>query len=213
MNVLQLLDEVRRRVPEGAPFGTRCKLACRVTTSQGVHEAAAAARIDARGHRREQFWCDGLRVERAILLRLTCAEGECPHAKQVRAQWAEFRGRSTAVAPPRPEPNHSLVAEVAVTWGHQRLTARPARFSCFTPCPHHAHPPLTIEKTGFDLFDDGVCIGGGVTESGGIRRPRIPTVSAAEAYLLARQLETLAALGAARDSAHGRQGGRAADAG
>ena len=98
------------------------------------------------------------------------------------------------------------MAEVAVTVGHQRFTARPARFPCFTPCPNGAHPPLTIEKRGFDLFDDTSCLGVGVTESRGVRRPRIPTVRAAEAYVLARQLETLAALGAARDASRGRPG-------
>lgn len=45
-----------------------------------------------------------------------------------------------------------LMAEMAVTAGHQTLLARPARFPCFTPCPQGAHPPLMIEKAGFDLF-------------------------------------------------------------
>ena len=33
-----------------------------------------------------------------------------------------------------------LVAEISVAVGPQRATARPARFPCFTPCPHGAHP-------------------------------------------------------------------------
>jgi len=96
------------------------------------------------------------------------------------------------------------MAEVTVSVGQQRFTARPARFPCFTPCPNRAHPPVTIEKLGFDLFDSGMCLGGGVTESHGVRRPRIPTLRAAEAYLLARQLEAMAAIGAARDALRGR---------
>lgn len=206
MNVTQLLDEVHRHVPNGAPFGTRWKATSVVTLPEGVHRVAVAARIDPQGRRREQFWCDDVRVEKAVLLRLTCTERECPHATQVRAQWAAFHGRCGARPLPGPPPTTPLMAEVAVTVGRQRITARPARFSCFTPCPNRAHPPLTIEKSGFDLFDSGTCFGGGVTESHGVRRPRIPTLRAAEAYLLARQLETMVAVGAARDALPGRPG-------
>lgn len=140
MNVPQLLDEVRRHVPLDAPVGTRCKLAPVVTRPEGVHHVAAAARIDTQGRRREQFWCDDIRVELAVLLRLTCAERKCPHVTQVCTQWADFhrRDRAAVVAPrpgslPLPQP---LMAEVAVTVGRQRFTARPARFPCFTACPN-----------------------------------------------------------------------------
>ncbi|WP_144289924.1 hypothetical protein [Ideonella sp. A 288] len=212
MNVTQLLDEVRRRVPQGAPFGTRWKGRSVVTTPGGEHHIAAAARIDVQGRRREQFWCDDVRVEHAVWLRLTCTEGECPHATQVRAQWAAFRRRNGAAARSAPTPPRPLMAEVAVHLGPQRFIARPACFPCYTPCPNGAHPPMTLDKTGFDLFDDGSCLGGGVTQSGGVQRPRLPTVRAAEAYLLARHLETLAAVGAARDASRGRPGGPAAEA-
>lgn len=206
MNVPQLLDELRRQVPLGASFGTRWKGVSEVRTAQGAHQVAMAARIDAKGQRREQFWCDGVRVELPVLLRLTCPEGECPQARQVRAQWVRFHRPGAAADRPRPPSPQPLAAEVAVTVGQQCFTARAARFPCFTPCPHRAHPPLTIDKTGFDLFDDSICLGGGVTESRGVRRPRIPSVRAAEAYVLARYLETLAALGQARDAHPGRAG-------
>jgi hypothetical protein len=203
MNLAELLDEARRRVPPDAPVGTRWKGGTVVTAPDGTHRVAAAARIDVQGRRREQYWFDGARVERAVLLRLTCAERECPHAVQVRAQWVAFRRRDAtpAAADPRPQrrpPTNPLMAEVAITLGPHRLTARPARFPCFTPCPNGAHPPLMIEKAGFDLFDGSDCLAGGVVESHGVRRPRIPTVAAAEAYAWARHLETLAALGIAR---------------
>jgi hypothetical protein len=212
MNVPQMLDEVRSRVPQGAPFGTRWKATSVITMPQGVHHVAAAARIDAKGRRREQFWCDDVRVEQGVLLRLTCTEGECPHATQVRAQWAAFHRRDEAVAKSGPVLPRHLMAEVVVTFGRQRFTARPARFPCFTPCPNGAHPPITIEKSGFDLFDDSGCLGGGVTECLGVRRPRIPTVRAAEAYVLARHLESLAAVGAAREASRSRPGGTATEA-
>lgn len=206
MNVSQLLDEVHHHVPKDAPFGTRWKTTSEVILPEGVHRVAVAARIDPQGRRREQFWCDNVRLERAVLLRLTCPEQECPHAIQVRAQWAAFHGRGRAAPLPGSRLTRPLMAEVAVTVGGQRFTARPARFPCFTPCPNRAHPPLTIDKRGFDLFDSGMCLGGGVTESLGVRRPRIPTLLAAEAYVLARQLEMMAVVGAARDALRGRPG-------
>lgn len=206
MNVLQLLEEVQHQVPKGAPFGTRGKATSALALPDGVHRVAVAARIDPHGRRREQFWCDDVRVEKAVLLRLTCPERECPHAVQVRAQWTAFHGRDRAADLPGSPLATPLMVEAAVTVGKQGFTARPARFPCFTPCPNHAHPPLTIDKLGFDLFDNGICIGGGVTESQGVRRPRIPTLSAAEAYVLARQLETMAAVGAVRGTVRGRPG-------
>ncbi len=195
MTVKQLLEEVRRRVPLGAAVGTRWKGSFVATTPLGALPIAAAPRIDAQGRRREQTWCDGWRVELAVLLRLTCPEAECPHALQVRAQWVDFHRPGRAASGPARLRTQPLVTDVDLTVGLQRFTARPARFPCFTPCPHDAHPPLTIEKRGFDLFEDGHCLGGGVTEAHGVRRPRLPTAHAAKVYVLARQMETQAVLG------------------
>jgi hypothetical protein len=206
MNVLQLIGEVHRQVPIGAPFGTRWKASSTVTTPQGSHVVAVAARIDAQGRRREQFWCDGVRVEPAVLLRLTCAETECPHAREVRAQWQAHHCPNATKPQLDPHGPRPLMMEIPVAIGQHRFVARPARFPCFTPCPHGAHPPMTIEKTGFDLFDEGACIGGGVVESGGVRQPRFPTVRAAEAFVLARHLETLAALAVASESSRPARG-------
>jgi hypothetical protein len=200
MSVLQLIVDLQCKVPANAPVGTRYKLFTSVTNVKGKYVAAAAARIDKHGKRREQFWLDGIRVERAVLLRLTCAEAECPHAVAVRAQWLAFqRQRGAAVGtrhtplPDRPG-GRPLMTEVLVQVRHQRFVARPASFPCFTPCPHRAHAPLVIHKRGYDLFEDEVCLGGGVTDTGGVRRPRIPDLHAAEAFVMARQFETMAAL-------------------
>lgn len=204
LNVPRLLDEVRRRVPVDARFGTRCKLETEVRLPDRVHRVAMAARIDILGRRREQFWCDGVRVEQAVLLRLTCAESECPHAMQVRAQWAAYHRRvDPTLARPAPPTAQPLIAEVRLVVAGQRFMARPARFPCFTPCPHGAHPPMTIEKTGYDLFDEAGCVGGGVLKSGGVRRPRFATLKEAESHLLARRLEAMAAVKAAHDSSRG----------
>lgn len=206
MNVLQLLDEVRRQVPLDAPFGTRWKATSAVTTPKGSHRVTAAARIDARGRRLEQFWCDDVRVERGVLLRLTCVESECPQAMQVRAQWEVLHRRGAVPAGAISAQPLPLMVEFDFAIGRQRFTARPASFPCFTPCPNGAHPPMTIDKTGFDLFDDSGCLGGGVVETRGVRRPRIPTTHAAEAFVLARHLETLAAVGAACDASRSASG-------
>jgi len=212
MNLLQLIAEVRGKVPIEAPFGTRWKAASTVSTPMDSHTVAVAARIDHRGLRREQFWCDSTRVPQPVLLRLTCAEAECPHAIAVRAQWQAHHRRnpaneSTDLHGPQP-----LMQETAVNIVGQQIVARPARFPCLTPCPHEAHPPLTINKTGFDLFEDGRCVVGGVVELGGVRKPRIASVRAAEAFVLARRLEMLAVVGEAQqpsrpDRGSGREAG------
>ena len=201
MNVTQLLEETRQRVPLDAAAGARWQGAVVVDTPLGALQVAAAARIDAKGQRREQFWCDGWRVEQAVLLRLSCPEADCPQAQQVRAQWQAFHRRGRAAATPEPAQAQPLMREVRITVARQHFTARPARFPCFTPCPHGAHPPMTLDKTGYDLFDGPHCLGGGVTESRGVRHPRLPSVQAAEAYVLARHLETVALLGQARGAA------------
>lgn len=206
MNVPELLDEVRLRVPSGAALGTRWKASSTVATAQGPHRVDIAARIDVHGRRREQFWCDGVRLELPVLLRLTCAEGECPHAVQVRAQWVAYHRAGPARASPEKPGTRPLMSEVPVKVGRHAFVARPARFPCFTPCPNGAHPPMTIDKSGFDLFDEGTCVGGGVVEAAGVRQPRLPTVGAAEAFVLARHLEALAALGAASDASRPGQG-------
>ena len=155
MNVLQIINEADHRVPASAPPGTQWRATSEVTTPCGRHAVAIAARIDIDGHRREQFWCDDVPVERHVLLRLTCEEAECPQVIAVRAQWLACHGPTPADAKvealcPRP-----LMTEVPVVVGRQHFVARPGRFPCFTPCPHGAHPPLRIDKSGFDLFEDG----------------------------------------------------------
>jgi len=200
LNVHELIAEVALRVPQDAPVGTRYRVSGQVTTDQGLHTVEIAARIDARSRRHEQHFCDGVRVPREVLLRLTCAETECTHAQQVRAQWNAFHGRRPAAASPSsgeaPAPAPLMRETPLAVAGHQ-CVARPATFRCFTPCPNHAHPALWIEKSGFDLFEDGACVGGGVVVIDGTRRPRLPSLRAAEAYLFARHLEAMVTLDAA----------------
>jgi len=192
--VLQLIREARQAVPPGAPFGTRWHGESQVKAGDVSHRVSVTARIDHKRRRREQYLLDGTRVDRSVLLRLTCAETECPQATLVRAQWNAFH-RRVPRQKAQPLLVRPLMEELPLTVGGQRCTARPARFNCFTHCPNRAHPALTIEKTGYDLFEHGVCVGGGLVRRGDSAHPRLPTLEAAKAFVLARQLEAMAMLG------------------
>lgn len=199
MSILPFIREIRREVPIGAAAGTRYRVDAHVQLPGAVHRLSLTARIDHKGRRVEQLLCDGVRVERAVLLRLTCPETECPQARAVRLQWDRYHQRAPALpqpaGPPRPCP---LIEEHPLVVDHQEYTARPARFSCFTPCPNRAHPSMTIEKTGYDLFEHGTCVAGGLADVDGVMRPRLPTLQAAEAFLRAGHLLARAVLGALR---------------
>ena len=191
--VLQLIREARRAVPIGAPFGTRWRGESQVKVRDTSHRVTVMARIDHKRRRREQYLLDGTRVDRSVLLRLTCAETECPQAKLVRAQWNAFHRRAPR-RQPQPLRARPLIEELSLVVGGQQCAARPARFNCFTHCPNRAHPALMIEKTGYDLFEHGVCVGGGLIRHGDTVHPRLPTLDAAKAFVLARQLEARATL-------------------
>lgn len=200
MNVQQLIAQAEDAVPADAVPGTRHRAQGAVTTDRGRFVVEVVVRVDRLGRRREQHFCDGTRLSRPALLRLTCAESACPQAQAVQAQWAAFHRRTAAPGPapsrpaaPQPQP---LLTDIDVEAAGHRCIARPARFSCYTACPNDAHPPMRLEHTGFDLFEDGRCIGGGLAGPASRRRPRLPTLAAVEAYLLARRLEALAQLGA-----------------
>lgn len=184
VSVLQLIREIRQKVPVDAAFGTRWQLTARVDVTGASHQLTVAARIDHKGRRREQFLCDGVRVEKPMLLRLTCAETECPHARAVRQQWDQYHRRAPArravQLQPLPLP---LIEEYELVVNDQPYTARPARFSCYTPCPNRAHPSMVIEKTGYDLFAHDTCVAGGLVDCDGVKRPRLPTLQAAEAFV------------------------------
>ena len=200
--VLQLVREARQQVPLGAPFGVRWRGVVDVAVAATTHQVIVAARIDHKGRRREQFLLDGVRVDKSVLLRLTCAETECPQVTFVRAQWDAFHRRTrrqkTQLLQVRP-----LIDEHPLVVGNQQCTARPARFTCFTHCPNRAHPALLIEKTGYDLFEHGVYVGGGLVKSGDGARPRLPTLEAAKAFVLLRQLEARATLDRIRAAGSG----------
>lgn len=212
MNVSDIIDEIARRLPradEPPPAAWRAapqRIEADVTTELGVHRVAIDARVDTQDRLRERYWCDGIRLQRHELLRLTCPEAECPQSRALRDQWQAFlRQRSgRPVAARRTVANGyraglPLVTEHPLHVAGRSCTARPATFRCFTSCPNKAHPPLWLDKRGFDVFEGGVCIGGGSAPGATVdgvttTNPRIPTLQAAEAYVLARTLEVSALL-------------------
>ena len=205
MHVRRLLEELARTVPATARVGTRRHIEASVPTALGRLRVAGDARIDPAGRRREQFWCNGARLHRHELLRLTCPESDCPQARAVCSQWQAFeRRRRCAASPARRDAgavgHETSPVEHELTVAGHRCVARPALFRCFTSCPNGAHPPMWIDKRGYDLFEDGVCVAGGSTavdgrlRAPGRTRPRIPDLPSARAYLLARSFEAAALL-------------------
>lgn len=214
--LLDLIATLHRAVPPDAPPGTRWRGSVVCRTPLGPMQVSLSAGVDAQGRRHERASCNGVRMALSTLRRLTCPEVDCPTARTVRQRWQEHQHPSLAGSADGPAPRATrgpaparagapvarpLLDEVVLhVCGHE-VTARPARFACHTPCPHHAHPPRTLDKAGYDLFEHGVCIAGGTTGEADPHRdeglrPRIPTLAAAEAYVLARHLETFALLGA-----------------
>lgn len=148
-------------------------------------------RVAADGGRRYTHRFDGVRLERAVLQHLLCPETACDHARAVRARWAAFRGELPAeAARPASLPLRvaDLVQAVRVHAAGRVVEARPARFACLTPCPTGAHPPQPLQKTGWDVFEDGRCLAGGLqrdARSGG-QRPRFEQVAEVAAWLRQR---------------------------
>ena len=82
-----------------------------------------------------------------------------------------------------------LITEVPVDAAGHHCVARPASFECRTPCPELAHEPRVLRKEGWDLFEDGVWVSGGlqVDATTGTMRPRFATPQAARDWLIEQQ--------------------------
>lgn len=206
MTVTELIAEVERRVPPQAPPGTRHTAEAWVGTGARPQQVRVAARIDPQGRRRETCLLDGIRVARSELLRLTCPQQDCPHARGVRQQWQAFHRRRAGLpdmAPAdldqrdgrgvaRTEPSKDAAAVHHFSVAGQLYEAVASHFRCVLRCPHDAHGPMQLDLPGYDLYEKGRYLAGGLVHQGDQSRPRLPTPQAAEAYVLARQLEAQA---------------------
>lgn len=201
MNAIDLYDEVQQRVPCGAARGTRHRAEAVLTVGERRHRVVVAGRIDPKGQRREYALCDGIGIERPMLLRLTCPEIDCPQAMATRRQWDAFQARKAGKqqqrqptlgeGPMQPIQPHGKTVKA----GGHTCWARGNWFPGFTSCPNRAHPPMQMVLTGYDLFDeDGQCLAGGVQRQAGYCRPRLPNLQAVEAFLWTNQLQAMALL-------------------
>jgi hypothetical protein len=168
MTIDQLEARVRARLPLDARPGTRV----RAVEALDGHAIEVVYRIDRKGQRAINYFCDGARMSRATLLMLMCRETACPQVQAVRLQWRTFIGKperpaTARVTPLRPAP---LMVEVAVEGAGHHCVARPAPFECLTPCPLGAHAPQVLHKTGWDLFEDGTWGGHLCVDKGSSRR-------------------------------------------
>ncbi len=79
----------------------------------------------------------------------------------------------------------SLFDETPVVVGSRNCVARPASFECVTPCPVGAHAPIRMHKTGWDLFENGRYIAGGLVRQSetSMLTPQLPTLESANVWL------------------------------
>lgn len=136
----------------------------------------------------------GVRLERQALLMLICPETACPQTAGARELWRQRIGQvpPKALAVHRRLEATSLFAEVPVQAGNRACVARPASFVCLTPCPVNAHAPALLNKTGWDLFEGGICIAGGLKQQRSMTAPApmFPTIATAQAWLLVHAVNT-----------------------
>jgi hypothetical protein len=133
---------------------------------------------------------DGVRLERSTLLQLLCTKTECPKCQQTQANWRRFQG----IADPVPKKAISvyqfrhLAEEVLLDFENRTIHARPASFQCRTVCPVEVHGHEIVRKTGWDLFEGGAYIGGGLTTNPASKllEPLLPTIHAAKDWLAQR---------------------------
>lgn len=128
----------------------------------------------------------GVRMERKTLLTLVCPEQPCPCRAASLAKWQQHQG---IVIPAAPQPRFQPVArplfdEVEIRANGRSCQARPASFRCLTPCPHAVHAAIPMQKAGWDLFEAGRCIAGGILKNPetGLSAPLLPTLEAAQTW-------------------------------
>jgi hypothetical protein len=143
-------------------------------------------RIGAGGAIRLGYSYCGVRMERKTLLTLVCPEQSCPCRVASLAKWRQHQGIVIPAAPsPRFQPMaRPLFEEVEIRANGRSCQARPASFQCLTPCPHAAHAAIPMQKAGWDLFEAGRYIAGGVLRDPetGLSAPLLPTLDIAQTW-------------------------------
>lgn len=144
------------------------------------------ARIGKGGAVRLGYSYRGVRMERKTLLTLVCPEQSCPCQAASLAKWRRHQGIIIPAAPtPSFQPTaRPLFQEVEIRANGRSCQARPASFRCLTPCPLAAHAAIPMQKAGWDLFQAGRYIAGGVLKNPetGLSAPLLPTLEAAQSW-------------------------------
>lgn len=131
----------------------------------------------------------GVRMERKTLLTLVCPEQSCPCRAASLANWHRHLGIVIPATPSRFQPMaRPLIVEVEIRANGRCCQARPALLRCLTPCPYAVHSAIPMQKTGWDLFEAGRCIAGGVFKNPetGLSVPMLPTLEVAQTWLAAQ---------------------------
>lgn len=136
----------------------------------------------------------GVRLERSVLLQLLCVETTCPHCQQTQANWNSFCGISTE-KPKAKQPNlqfRHLVEEQVIQAAGRTCIARPATFQCKSRCPIEVHAPAVVKKHGWDLFEGGQYVAGGLVSDPETNNqaPALPNLEAASKWLTSTAFET-----------------------
>ena len=104
--------------------------------------------------------------------------------------------RSVRLAP------KALVQELVLDEAGHHCPLRPGRWACERRCPVQAHAPRTVPMDGWDLFEHGVWLAGGLVQDpehpGCGPRPRFASPEDARAWLRAQHLHAGQALAALR---------------
>lgn len=137
-----------------------------------------------------RYWVDTARVTREVLLAMLCSESLCPWHQDTLAQLLRFLGKAPTAPVKRKRTAMHITAlqqESRLEVDGQAYVARPAKLPCRWQCPVGAHPPVVLQRDGWDVFRlDGSYVAGGLDAS----RPResmlplFSTLEAARAWLL-----------------------------
>lgn len=169
-----------------------CKERVRVSAAHAGNEIDVTARGKRGGGVIYGYSYGGIRVDRSNLLLLTCSESACELSQSVQRKWRDAHGAAQACSDRKSSQRlkvASLFDETPVVVGSRNCVARPASFECVTTCPVGAHAPIRMHKTGWDLFENGRCIAGGLVRQSetSMLTPLLPTLESAKSWLSASQ--------------------------
>ena len=134
-----------------------------------AHLVRVSHGLDRNGQPAFRYWFDATRVDRGVLLTLVCKESLCPKHQETLEKWCKFAGQPvTKLVKAAEAITHieKLDIESQIIVGDKTYMARPAKLLCKWTCPLGAHPPVVLQRDGWDVFNvEGKCIGGGLDPS------------------------------------------------